>query len=103
VCLSTLHLLAIKLFSTFKYISPLKPESQSTFLSNAPRLPNELYFMEGSPASSISPATSSKKIKMSMEHWWHDIDRENPKYWRKTCPSAISSTKNLTRTYLESI
>ena len=47
-------------------------------------------FLEGSQASPI--CTSGKRItymKMSMEYWWNDNDREKPKY----------SDKNLSECY----
>jgi hypothetical protein len=33
---------------------------------------------------------------MNMEQWWNDIDRENRRTRRKTCPSATLSTTNPT-------
>jgi len=39
---------------------------------------------------------SSIKIKMDMEHWWNDTDRETRKTLWKTCPSASLSTIHLT-------
>jgi hypothetical protein len=35
-----------------------------------------------------------------MERQWNDIDRENQKTWRKTCPGATLSTKKPTWTTL---
>jgi hypothetical protein len=36
-------------------------------------------------------------IKISLEHWWNNIDSENRITGRKTCPIATFSTTNPTR------
>jgi hypothetical protein len=48
-------------------------------------------------ASPVYPSDKSRfKITMSMEHWWHDIDREKPKALEEKrvpvqlCPSRMS-------------
>ena len=35
-------------------------------------------------------------MKMSMEQWWNDTDREKHKSWRKSCPTATLSTNTVT-------
>ena len=66
-------------------------ERQSVFLSHAVRYLKEHYLIGGSPKASPCPSKSSMKMKMSLELWWNDTDRETPKYLERT----YSPIKNL--------
>ena len=62
------------------------------FVSNALRVPKEYRLLEGSQNCPVCPTGKSNQ--------WNDVYRGEPKYWeKKTCPNAISSTTNLTRTW----
>jgi len=46
-----------------------------------PDILNSTAWFEGSQAPLFSPPnTNSIKVKMIMEHWWHDTDRRKLKY-----------------------
>jgi hypothetical protein len=71
--------------------NPLKVvENYTTSVCNVPDIRKGVAACEG---SQVSPAyKSSMKIKVSVEHWWNDINRG------KTCPSATCCATDLTWT-----
>jgi hypothetical protein len=71
------------------------------YFSNAPVFPKEHFFLDGSQASPDSPSSGpNKELQMSIEHWWKDTNRGNPKYLDKTLSRCLSEHHNFTRTDL---
>jgi len=74
--------------------NPLKvAENYATSVSNVPDIRKDVAVCEG---SQVSPAyKSSMKIKVSMEHWWNDINRGKPKCSEKTLSQCHCVATNL--------
>ena len=72
-------------------------KSESTFLYSAPRFTKQHSFLEGFHVRSLCFSVKSNMyIKMSMQHWRNDTDRENRSIRKKKpvsgplCPPKIS-------------
>jgi len=49
--------------------------------TNAPRFPKENCFFKSQTAPvSCRSSESNMQVKTSMEYWWNDTDKEEPKY-----------------------
>ena len=73
------------------------------FLRKAPRHQKQHFFLfHSSQASPACPYDSSTEMKMSVQQWCKNTNRENQSSGRKICPSATSSATNLTRAGLGS-
>jgi len=60
-------------------------ESGSNFLSNAPRLPKQHCFLEGSQVSPVRPPGKGRtQIMMRIDHCWNRADKEKSKHSEKT-------------------
>lgn len=54
-------------------------QSESNFLSTAPRFSKEQFSLDGYQASTICPAGKMNMwMNISMENWWSDTDRRKP-------------------------
>jgi len=60
------------------------------------------FLFHSSQASPACPYDSSTEMKMSVQQWCKNTNRENQSSGRKICPSATSSATNLTRAGLGS-
>jgi len=64
----------------------------SIFLSNAPRLPKQHCFLEGSHVSPVGPPGKGRtQIMMSRDHCWNRADKERSKHSEKTLPQCHRS------------